>query len=223
MGTYLNPGSKGFCESLNSPIYIDKTALIEKTNAALNTRQKYLCVSRPRRFGKSMAADMLTAYYSRSENSAGLFEPLAVSRAASYKTHLNQYDVIKINMQEFLSATESMDEMLLLLQTRIIADLRRCYPEHVDSNHLMFVMQDIFAHTKHPFVILIDEWDCLFREYRQDKDAQKKYLDFLRSWYIIPRRRGNGNFFEKIVYRKEKYGMIDVRKSREEMWKCIVF
>lgn len=182
MGTYLNPGSKGFCESLNSPIYIDKTALIEKTNAALNTRQKYLCVSRPRRFGKSMAADMLTAYYSRSENSAGLFEPLAVSRAASYKTHLNQYDVIKINMQEFLSATESMDEMLLLLQTRIIADLRRCYPEHVDINHLMFVMQDIFAHTKHPFVILIDEWDCLFREYRQDKDAQKKYLDFLRSW-----------------------------------------
>ena len=63
MGSYLNPGNKGFQESLNSKIYVDKTGLIEKTNAALNTRQKFMCVSRPRRFGKSMAADMLAAYY----------------------------------------------------------------------------------------------------------------------------------------------------------------
>ena len=83
MGSYLNPGSKGFRESLNSAIYIDKTALIEKTNAVLNTRQKFLCVSRPRRFGKSMAADMLAAYYGRGEDSARLFHGLAISRANS--------------------------------------------------------------------------------------------------------------------------------------------
>ena len=102
MGSYLNPGSKGFQESLNSEIYVDKTGLIEKTNAVLNTRQKFLCVSRPRRFGKSMAADMLAAYYDRGEDSAPLFHSLKISNAASYQQHLNQYDVLKVNMQEFL-------------------------------------------------------------------------------------------------------------------------
>ncbi len=182
MGSYLNPGNKGFCESLNSAIYVDKTALIDKMNAVLDTRQKFICVSRPRRFGKSMAADMLAAYYGRNEDSSKLFEGLAVSRAESYKKHLNQYDVIKINMQEFLSATANMDEMLQMLQSRIIAELKREYPDHVDGGRLVFVMQDIYAHTRRPFVILIDEWDCLFREYQNDNDAQKKYLDFQRAW-----------------------------------------
>ena len=101
MGSYLNPGNKGFCESLNSAIYVDKSALIEKTNSVLNTRQKFMCVSRPRRFGKSMAADMLAAYYGRDVDSSELFDKLAVSGMESYKKHLNQYDVIQFNMQDF--------------------------------------------------------------------------------------------------------------------------
>lgn len=112
MGSYLNPGTKGFRESLNSEIYVDKTGLIEKTNMVLDTRQKFLCVSRPRRFGKSMAADMLAAYYERGEDSAPLFDSLKISKSESYQQHRNQYDVIKVNMQEFLSMTQSMDEML---------------------------------------------------------------------------------------------------------------
>ena len=88
MGSYLNPGSKGFQESLNSEIYMDKTGLSEKTNAVLNTRQKFLCVSRPRRFGKSMAADMLAAYYDRGEDSSSLFASLKISGAASYHVAL---------------------------------------------------------------------------------------------------------------------------------------
>lgn len=125
---------------------------------------------------------MLAAYYGRGEDSSKLFESLEISRAKSYRKYLNQYDVIKVNMQEFFSTTASMDEMLWILQARIIADLKRAYPDYVDGSHLVFVMQDIFAFTKHPFVVLIDEWDCFFREYQQDKEAQKKYLDFLRAW-----------------------------------------
>ena len=94
MGSYLNPGSKGFQESLNSEIYVDKTGLIEKTNAVLDTRQKFLCVSRPRRFGKSMAANMLSAYYSRECDSEKLFEGLEISKGSGFKKHLNQYDTI---------------------------------------------------------------------------------------------------------------------------------
>lgn len=97
-------------------------------------------------------------------------------------TLINKYDVIKINMQEFLSATQSVDEMLRLLQKRILTDLRNKYPEYVTEENLVFAMQDVFGKTKSPFIILIDEWDCLFREYEQNREAQKKYLDFLRFW-----------------------------------------
>lgn len=182
MGSYLNPGNKGFRESLRSEIYVDKTGLIARTNAVLDTRQKYMCVSRPRRFGKSMAADMLAAYYDRETDSRELFEGLAVSKESSYGEHLNRYDVIKVNMQEFLSSAHSMEGMLSLLQNRLIMELKRKYPEYVHGEYLSFVMKDIYAETGHSFVILIDEWDCFFREYQQDREAQRQYLDFLRAW-----------------------------------------
>lgn len=105
MGIYLNPGTIEFQESINSEIYVDKTMLIERTNAALRTKQKYMCISRPRRFGKSMAADMLAAYYGKDYDSAQLFAGLEISHCETFSTHLNKYNVFKINMQEFLSMT----------------------------------------------------------------------------------------------------------------------
>ena len=184
MGSYLNPGNFSFRGSLRSQIYVDKSKLIAKTNEALCTEQKYICVSRPRRFGKSMAANMLAAYYDRGEGTEELFRNLAISQDKSYKENLNQYDVIKINMQEFLSMSETMEEMLGMLKNYLVSDFEETYPEvrFRDKKNLIQVMKDVFSYTRCPFVILIDEWDCLFREYKQDKEAQKKYLDFLRVW-----------------------------------------
>ena len=184
MGSYLNPGNLSFRGSLRSKIYVDKSELIARTNEALCTEQKYICVSRPRRFGKSMAANMLAAYYDRSENTEELFRNLAISKDESYKENLNQYDVIKINMQEFLSMSETIEEMLEMLKNYLVLDFKEAYHEvqFRDEKNLIQVMKDVFRYTKCPFVILIDEWDCLFREYKQNKEAQKKYLDFLRAW-----------------------------------------
>lgn len=182
MGSYLNPTSQSFLMSLRSKIYVDKSELIIHTNDVVNTQQRFVCVSRPRRFGKSMAADMLAAYYSCGEDTENLFSSLKISVAESFRKHLNQYHVLKINMQEFLSSTGSVDDMIKALQKRLIAELKREYPEYVEYDQLVWVMADVFAATKRPFVILIDEWDCLFREYRHDLEAQKKYLDFLRVW-----------------------------------------
>lgn len=97
---------------------------------------------------------------------------------------MKQYDVIQINMQDFLSVTNSVDEMLSKLCEYLIFDLKDYFANvrFRDEDNLIQVMKDIFAKTKHSFIILIDEWDCPFREYQQDKDAQKKYLDFLRAW-----------------------------------------
>lgn len=184
MGVYLNPRHKGFQRNLNSAIYVDKTGLLEQTNCVLETQQKFLCVSRPRRFGKSMAADMLAAYYSCGEDSSELFDRLQISRSASYRKNLNRYDVIKVNMQDFLSMTHSMDDMLAMLQRYLIRDLTRSFKDvdFFDRTNLIQMLKDIYAETDRAFVILIDEWDCLFREYQHDQAAQRKYLDFLRVW-----------------------------------------
>lgn len=184
MGSYLNPGNFSFRGSLRSKIYVDKSKLLAKTNEALCTEQKYIFVSRPRRFGKSMAANMLAAYYDRNENTEDLFQNLVISEDKSYKENLNQYDVIKVNIQEFLSMSETMEEMLNMLKSYLVSDFEETYPKvrFRDEKNLIQVMKDVFSYTKCPFVILIDEWDCLFREYKQDKEAQKKYLDFLRAW-----------------------------------------
>ena len=184
MGSYLNPGDISFRGSLRSKIYVDKSGLIEKINELIYTEQKYVCISRPRRFGKSMAANMLSAYYERDLESQDLFKSLKISKASSYKEHLNQYDVIKINMQELLSATDDVEGMLARFKKYLILDLTDAYSNVRlrEPDDLIQVMRDIFASTKLPFIILIDEWDCLFREYKHDMEAQKKYLDFLRAW-----------------------------------------
>lgn len=105
-------GSERVQTGPRSPIYVDKTLLISRINRYVRTEQKFICVSRPRRFGKSMAADMLSAYYGCGEAATALFAPLKIASDESYREHLNKYDVIKINMQEFSSATDSVETML---------------------------------------------------------------------------------------------------------------
>ncbi|MDY2509855.1 MAG: AAA family ATPase, partial [Ruminococcus callidus] len=122
MGIYLNPDHTDFQEALNSKIYIDKTELIQHTNGVLRTAQKYICVSRPRRFGKSMAANMLTAYYSRGCDSKKMFQNLKIAQSADFEKHLNQYNVIHLNMQSFLSKTQTVEQMIALITKAVGRD-----------------------------------------------------------------------------------------------------
>ena len=184
MGSYLNPSTIGFEKSLNSEIYIDKSLLIKETNNVINTRQQFMCVSRPRRFGKSMAMEMLSAYYSCNHDSHPLFDNLKISSDKSYNKHINRYNVIHVNMQSFLSRSAGIDSMLDKLKKYITHDIATAYPDvsFLDPEDFIQVQIDTYAHTGIQFIILIDEWDCLFREYKENPDTQKKYLDFLRSW-----------------------------------------
>ena len=184
MGIYLNPGSGKFKEALDSEIYVDKSGLIAYTNKVFGTKQKYVCVSRPRRFGKSMAADMLSAYYDRSVDTSGLFENLMIFQDSSYNAYRNQYDVIKVNMQEFLSRTKSMTVFIERLSRFLLEELTEEYSDIrlKDATDLAQSMGDIYSKTDRKFVFIIDEWDCIFREYKEDHKAQEQYLDFLRDW-----------------------------------------
>lgn len=183
MGIYLNPDNVSFQEALNSEIYIDKSRLIQYTNKVLKTKQKYISVSRPRRFGKSMAADMLTAYYSKGCNSKDLFSKLKISKSDSFEKHLNQYNVIYLNMQSFLSKTQTVEQMISLITKAVCRDLFRAYPnvDYLDKTILSFVLNDVYQNCRISFVIIIDEWDCIFRSKKNYKEEQTKYLDFLRD------------------------------------------
>lgn len=179
MGIYLNPGNIDFQRALNSEIYVDKTELIKYTNSKLNTEQQYICVSRPRRFGKSMAANMLTAYYSRGCDSKKMFSGLKIAESESFEKHLNQYNVIRIDIQKFANRTKTVAEMLKLIEKRIIAELRSEFDTAVDEEDMSFAFEQIFSQTSQTFVFIIDEWDCVLREKNNDEHAQKQYLDFL--------------------------------------------
>lgn len=183
MGNYLNPDNSKFGEAVNSAVYIDKTGLIEYTNSVLHTMQDNVCVSRPRRFGKSMAANMLTAYYSRGCDSRELFAGYQISESVDFEKHLNRYDTIFLNMQEFMSRSRDVRELIDRIKRVVLRDLKKEYPDidYFDEKDLVESMQDVYAETKCPFVVIIDEWDCIFREYKTDKEAQELYLDFLRD------------------------------------------
>ena len=128
MGSYLNPGSDLFEMALRSQIFVDKSGLIEKTNHCVRTLQRYMCVSRPRRFGKSMGVDMLAAYYDRSVNTRKLFEGLKIKSTEDYEKHLNQYDTLTLfNSKCFFSSS-----MLLS------ANNKSSYVYLVSSIHYLF-------------------------------------------------------------------------------------
>ena len=183
MGVYLNPGNDMFYETVRGEIYVDKTELIRETNRRLKTPQKFVCISRARRFGKSMAAYMLAAYYGKNCDSKELFTPYKIAKCDSYGKYLNQYNVIMLNIQDFLSMTESVGEMLSFLQMRVIKELKKQYPGVIseDERLLTIALEDVYSETGEAFVFIIDEWDCILRDKSYHADDQKKYLDFIRN------------------------------------------
>ena len=184
MGIYLNPGNAAFSEAVHSQIYVDKTELISYTNSVLATNQKNICVSRPRRFGKSITANMLAAYYSKGCQSDTLFKDRKISCSKDYKKYLNTYTTIFLNIQEFLSRSSNVEELIQRIRRSLMREIRREYPtiDFYDELDLTENMKEIYAETNEPFIIIIDEWDCIFREYAEDKAAQERYLDFLRDF-----------------------------------------
>jgi len=181
MGIYLNRNSVDFQMAVNSEIYVDKSMLIQQTNKIINTEQRFICISRPRRFGKSITANMLTAYYSKGCDSRELFAPFKISKTECFEKHLNRYNVISFDMQKFLVKTKSVDEMLEFMETKLIRDLSKEYPEFIE-NDLISVFENIFMETEIPFVFIIDEWDCVLRYYSSENE-QKKYLDYLYALF----------------------------------------
>ncbi len=182
MGIYLNPNNVLLQRDLNSQIYIDKSMLIAELNALINTNGNFLCVSRPRRFGKSMAGNMISAYYSKGCDSRELFKDLKIAKHASFEKYLNKLNVIKIDLNgEYMS---SHDEFLQIMQEKIMRDFAREYPDMNFSYCRNFgdCMIEVYAATGDTFAIIIDEYDVLIRE-EASQSLFKDYLAFLNALF----------------------------------------
>ena len=192
MGTYLNPGKEAYEEAVNSEIFVDKTGMIQYLNSVIKTKQKYVSVSRPRRFGKTIAVDMICAYYDREAKARELFEKRKLAESLPVRTggkeirwdgYLGKFDVIRLVMTDFIKENRTVSDGLNIVRTRILSELEEKYPEvKHDSSDLFYSMDQFYRGIGIQFVIVLDEWDVAFRVRKNDKDGQKEYLDFLRDW-----------------------------------------
>ena len=185
MGMFVNPDNSAFQVALNSEIYVDKTGLIKYTNKVLNTLQGYICNSRPRRFGKSVTANMLTAYYSRGCNSEKMFEGLEISKSTDFKKHLNQYDVIHLDIQWCMEPAGGSARVINYISEKTVAELKEYYPDVLvdKTSSLPEALSKINAMTGKKFIVIIDEWDVLIRDKAADTKVQEEYINFLRGMF----------------------------------------
>ena len=185
MGRFVNPDNSAFQVALNSEIYVDKTGLIKYTNSVLDTTNALICNSRPRRFGKSYAANMLAAYYSKGADSEKMFSDLEISKDANFKKHLNKYDVIHIDIQWFQANCVEPDNVVDFVTNSVLDELRKIYPEALPTEvtRLPDALSRIKDKTGQKFVIIIDEWDVLIRDAAMNNKIQEDYITFLRGMF----------------------------------------
>ena len=184
MGIYINRGSVGFQDYTNGE-YVDKTGMIEFVNSTINTPEKLMCVTRPRRFGKSAAAQMLNAYYDRSSDSRQLFERFEVAKSPTFEQHLNKYPTIFIDVTGFTTMFKGRADIVDVMQKIIMKDIAKTYPdiEIEEYDDLMALLLKIAMATGEKFVMIIDEWDAICREAEDKPQLMDNYVNLLRRLF----------------------------------------
>ncbi len=185
MGRFVNPDNSAFRVALNSEIYVDKTGLIDDINKILNTMQGYVCNSRPRRFGKSVTANMLAAYYSKGCNSEEMFSKFEIAKKNTFKKHINKHNVIHLDIQWFLSNVGNAVNVIPYITQNILAELREIYPDCIPLE--IVTLPEALSHIKEAtgqkFIVIIDEWDVLIRDEPANQKIQTEYINFLRGMF----------------------------------------
>lgn len=185
LGRFLNPDNAAFKRTLNSKIYVDKTEFLDFTNQMINTNSAFICNSRPRRFGKSVTADMLTAYYSRGCDSKKLFSDLKIGSLENFEENLNKYNVIHFDVQWCLEPAGNPKKLVDYITRNTLNELRKEFHEIISEEieSLPDALSKINAKTGKQFIIIIDEWDVLIRDEAAQLDVQEEYINFLRGLF----------------------------------------
>ncbi len=183
MGIYLNTNSELLRESMNSEIYIDKSLIIRELNRMIKTERKFVCVSRPRRFGKSMASDLISSYYGKNSDSLELFKQLKIYKDESFEKHYGKYNVIKMDINGMFR-THGDIPLMQYINKKVVAEIRENFPSAkvLLKDSLDEAMLKVYTKTGEQFVIIMDEYDVLIREEVPDEEF-RKYLTFLNGLF----------------------------------------
>lgn len=170
---------------LNSSIYVDKTEVFDYINSVINTTSKFICNIRPRWFGKSITADMMTAYYSKGCDSEEMFSHLKIAEKESFRKNLNQYDVIHLDVQWCMMDAGAAEKTVEYINHHILEELKQEYPSYIPETvqTAYGTMSCIYATTEKRFIVIIDEWDVLIRDEANNKAVQEEYINFLRGMF----------------------------------------
>ena len=190
---YVNVDNQLFKRVRNSE-YVDKSELIALTNKVIDTEDQYICVTRPRRFGKSVTVKMLNAYYSKGCDSKALFSDLKIASSPDFESHLNQHDVIYLDMTEFADNKDNGNKYLENLNTNVVSELKDTYRDFFDKDK-SYSLPEAIRCLKKRFIFIIDEWDFVFREYPNNSTLQENYIDLLRALF-----KGAGERFVNLAY-----------------------
>ena len=185
MGIYLNPGNERFAESVNAKIYVDKTMMIDILAGIVRDGNKYICITRPRRFGKTITGNMLAAYYSKGCDSRELFRGLKIAGTEGFEEKLNKYNVIQIDMNSEYQGTRNKEHLISWLTEKIKKEMRTAFPlvEITEDDSLAEGILKVYAwDDSQKFIIIMDEYDVLVRE-QADKELFDEYLSFLNGLF----------------------------------------
>ncbi len=174
--------------------YVDKSEIITLTNQVIDTEERFICVTRPRRFGKSVTVKMLNAYYSKGCDSKELFSDLKIASSPDFEKHLNQHDVIYLDMTEFADNKDNGIRYLENLNTDVVSELKDTYPEYFKKDKDYSLPEAIRCLGKR-FIFIIDEWDFVFREYPNNSNLHENFINLLRALF-----KGVGENFVELVY-----------------------
>ena len=184
MGIYLNPSNVGLKEILAGDIFVDKTMLINELNKFIDKGNKYICVSRPRRFGKTIATNIMCAYYSKGCDSREMFSKLKISKAKNYEQYLNKLNLIAIDVASEYQNANDKNEMLKDLQKKVRDEFQEQYPKirFVKNETIANCMMKVYKENNETFVIILDEYDCLVRD-TFGTHLFADYLEFLNGLF----------------------------------------
>ena len=221
MGTYINKGNSDFRDIVTHE-YVDKTQLIPLINATLNSESRYSCVTRCRRFGKSMAARMLSAYYDKSCDSRELFHGLKAEQDSSFETYLNKYRVLYLDVTSFTARPEVRTTIVRTIQETIINELKETFPDvkYKDNSDLMDVLSSIQQATGEKFFFIIDEWDAICREFperrRMKSDTEAATPTILDEYVMLLRRLFKTQDSDRVFAGAYLTGILPIKKYNTE-------
>ena len=221
MGTYINRGNSEF-HDIVSHEYVDKSSLIPLVNATLNSESRYSCVTRCRRFGKSMAAKMLCAYYDKSCDSRELFSGLKAEQDASFETYLNKYRVIYLDVTSFTARPELRANIVRAIQEKISNELKAAFPDvkYEDNSDLMDVLSAVHSATGEKFFFIIDEWDAICREFperhKMKGDPESISPTVLDEYVMLLRRLFKTQDSDRVFAGAYLTGILPIKKYNTE-------